>query len=126
LQVASGGKGLVGHAGAVLLRRCADRTGLTGALNKALPRGKGPGWGSGHGSDLFGDLDRARRDEHVGHQPARASKPLVFADPPSEATVRRALAGLDTAMLGRIAKPGRKSAPGSGTCWPAGCRGSRG
>ena len=30
LQVASGGRGLVGHAGAILLRRCADRTGLTG------------------------------------------------------------------------------------------------
>jgi hypothetical protein len=35
---------LIGHAGAVLLRRCADRTGLTAALDKALPRGKGPGW----------------------------------------------------------------------------------
>ena len=27
-----------------LLRRCADRTGLTGALNAVLPRGRGPGW----------------------------------------------------------------------------------
>ena len=33
-----------------------------------------------------------------------AHQSLVFADPPSEATVRRALAGLDTAMLARIAK----------------------
>ena len=34
---------LIEHAGAVLLRRCADRTGLTAVLNKALPKGKGPG-----------------------------------------------------------------------------------
>jgi hypothetical protein len=33
-----------------------------------------------------------------------ANQALVFADPPSEATVRRALAGLVTAMLGRIGK----------------------
>ncbi|WP_406136023.1 alpha/beta fold hydrolase [Streptomyces sp. NBC_01089] len=31
------GKRLVGHAGAVLLRRCADRMGLTGALAGVLP-----------------------------------------------------------------------------------------
>jgi hypothetical protein len=31
---------LIGHAGAVLLRRCADRTGLTGALEHVLPRGR--------------------------------------------------------------------------------------
>jgi hypothetical protein len=33
-----------------------------------------------------------------------AHQSLVFADPPSEATVRRALAGLDPVLLGRIAK----------------------
>lgn len=44
LQVAVGGKALVGHAGAILLRQCADRTGLTGALNTVLPRGAGPRW----------------------------------------------------------------------------------
>jgi hypothetical protein len=33
-----------------------------------------------------------------------AHQSLVFADPPSETTVRRALAGLDTGMLARIAK----------------------
>ncbi|MBM0236495.1 transposase, partial [Micromonospora sp. ATA32] len=44
LSVAASGKNLVGHAGAVLLRRCADRAGLTSALNRALPRGKGPRW----------------------------------------------------------------------------------
>jgi hypothetical protein len=33
-----------------------------------------------------------------------AHQAVVFADPPSEATVRRALAGLDPVLLGRIAK----------------------
>jgi hypothetical protein len=74
LQVAAGGKGLVGHAGAILLRRCADRTGLTSALNTVLSRGKGPGWWD-RGTVLvcLADRDPARRDEHVGHQPARES-----------------------------------------------------
>ena len=31
------GKGLIGHAGAVLLRKCTDRVGLTDALAKVLP-----------------------------------------------------------------------------------------
>lgn len=35
---------LVGYAGVVLLRKVADRVGLTRALAAALPRGTGPGW----------------------------------------------------------------------------------
>ena len=38
-----------------------------------------------------------------------AHQALVFADPPSEATVRRALAGLDEAALRRIAKARAKA-----------------
>jgi hypothetical protein len=37
LDVAADGRGLVGHAGAVLLRRLADRVALTGELARALP-----------------------------------------------------------------------------------------
>ncbi|ANZ21740.1 hypothetical protein SNOUR_42575 [Streptomyces noursei ATCC 11455] len=37
------GKGVVGHAGAVLLRRLADRTGLVTALARVFPTG-GSGW----------------------------------------------------------------------------------
>jgi hypothetical protein len=44
LSVHAEASGLVGHAGAVLLRRCADATGLTEALGRALPRGGGPLW----------------------------------------------------------------------------------
>jgi len=36
LRVAADGKGLVGHAGAVLLRKAADQAGLTAALSSAL------------------------------------------------------------------------------------------
>lgn len=43
LVVGADGKGLVGHAGVVLLRRLADRSGLTEALAGVFPAG-GPGW----------------------------------------------------------------------------------
>jgi len=46
--VVADGKRLVGHAGAVLLRRCADRTGLTGALAMVLPSSAVAG-GAGQG-----------------------------------------------------------------------------
>lgn len=44
LSVDAEGSGLVGHAGAVLLRKCADATGLTAALGRVLPQGSGPAW----------------------------------------------------------------------------------
>ncbi|MEU8849754.1 hypothetical protein AB0C70_26775 [Streptomyces sp. NPDC048564] len=44
LSVVADGKRLVGHAGAVLLRRCADRPGLTDALAKVLPSSTVAGW----------------------------------------------------------------------------------
>jgi hypothetical protein len=43
LKVTGGGAGLVGHAGAVLLRKAADQAGLTGQLSTALRKaGKSP------------------------------------------------------------------------------------
>jgi tetratricopeptide (TPR) repeat protein len=42
--VSGAGKNLVGHAGAVLLRACADRTGLTGALSAVMPSSSAAGW----------------------------------------------------------------------------------
>src|SRR6202522_3274610 len=36
LEVSGGGQGVVSHAGLVLLRHLADRTGLTGGLSRAL------------------------------------------------------------------------------------------
>lgn len=104
MQVAVGGKGLVGHAGAVLLRQCADRTGLTGALNAVLPRGVGPGWWD-RGTVLVclatAVVLGATSMSDIG---LLAHQALVFADPPSESTVRRALEELDETALRRIAK----------------------
>ncbi|WP_327247881.1 IS1380 family transposase [Streptomyces sp. NBC_01320] len=44
LVVRADDRNLVGHAGIVLLRKVADRVGLTIALTRALPQGVGPGW----------------------------------------------------------------------------------
>ena len=52
LEVTGGGTGIVSHAGLVLLRQLADRTGLTAGLSRALPS---PLWGHDRGrvvSDL--------------------------------------------------------------------------
>ena len=103
LSVTANGKGLVGHAGAVLLRKCADRVGLTTALSSVLPAGQGPGWWD-RGLVLVnlavaivlggtGMSDIAL----LAHQAA------VFGDPPSDSTVGRTLAVLDEPLLRRIA-----------------------
>ena len=42
LEVSGGGTGVVSHAGLALLRRLADKTGLTGGLSRALAT-PGPG-----------------------------------------------------------------------------------
>ena len=40
LEVTSGGRGVVSHAGLALLRQLADKTGLTGGLSRALASGR--------------------------------------------------------------------------------------
>lgn len=104
LSVTAGGRGLVGHAGAVLLRACADRTGLTSALSGAmLRRGVPPGWDRGLvlvqlavaialGATSVSDIAL------LAHQGA------LFGAPPSDSTVRRTLEPFDTVLLARIAK----------------------
>src|ERR1700758_4466859 len=52
LEVTGGGTGIVSHAGLVLLRQLADRTGLTGGLPAALPS---PGGGLDRG-EVFGQV----------------------------------------------------------------------
>lgn len=104
LSVATGDRNLVGHAGAVLLRRCADRTGLTGALNKIMPRGKGPGWWD-RGTVLVSlAVSIVLGATSVSDINLLAHQVGVFGDPPSDCTVRRTLDGLDTAALRRVAK----------------------
>ena len=104
LSVAASGKNLVGHAGVVLLRRCADRAGLTAALSKALPKGKGPGWWD-RGTVLVSlAVSIVLGATSVSDINVLAHQVGVFGDPPSDSTVRRTLDGLDTATLKRIAK----------------------
>ncbi|WP_229706651.1 IS1380 family transposase [Micromonospora sonchi] len=102
LVVGSGGKGLVGHAGAVLLRKCADRSGLTSGLNKVLPRGAGPGWWD-RGTVLVSlAVAIVLGATSMSDIALLAHQSVVFGDRPSESTVRRALAGLDETALKRI------------------------
>ncbi len=100
--MAADGKGLVGHAGAVLLRKCADHSGLTGGLAGALRvRDRSPGWDRGVvlvqlvvaiviGARSLSDI------ELLKHQAA------VFGAPASDSTVRRMLAELDAKAHARI------------------------
>jgi hypothetical protein len=103
LSVTARGKGLVGHAGAVLLRKCADRVGLTAALGGVMPVGQGPGWWD-RGQVLVnlavaivlggtGMSDIALLAHHAS----------VFGQPPSDSTVGRSLAALDDRLLRRVA-----------------------
>jgi hypothetical protein len=104
LKVAADGKGLVGHAGAVLLRRCADGVGLTSALSVALTRrDRSPGWDRGVvlvqmavaialGATAMADIAVLRHQQ------------VVFGAAASDSTVRRALVELDAQATARIAR----------------------
>jgi len=126
LSVAATGRGLVGHAGAVLLRRCADKTGLTATLGGLWRRGRGPAWWDRGlvlvdlaititlGATCLTDIVL------LAHQ-----RP-VFGAQPSDSTVHRTLAGIHDKLLNRIAKARAVVRAGSGTCArcaPAGFRG---
>jgi hypothetical protein len=100
---------LIGHAGAVLLRACADRSGLTDALGKVLPTGAGSGW-----------RDRAQLVVQLAVAIALGATNLLeaeqlqlhhrplFGTGASDSTVRRTLAVLDETTLDRIAKVRRQ------------------
>jgi hypothetical protein len=104
LSVTATDKNLVGHAGAVLLRKCVDKAGLTSGLNTVIPRGEGPGWWDrgtvlvslavsiGLGATSMADINL------LAHQAP------VFGDPLSDCTVRRCLTNLDPVTLGKIGR----------------------
>ncbi|MCZ7416997.1 MULTISPECIES: IS1380 family transposase [unclassified Streptomyces] len=104
LSVVADGKGLIGHAGAVLLRRLADGTGLTAALAGVLPAGTGTGWRDraavvvqlavaiALGAVNFSDAERLQ-DHHQG----------LFGPAVSDSTMRRTLAAMDCELLAKIA-----------------------
>ncbi len=104
LFVGTGGKGLVGHAGAVLLRQCADRTGLTRALSAVIPKGKGPGWWDRGTAVVCLAVSIVLGATSMCDINLLAHQVGVFGDPPSQATIRGTLAALDEAALKRIAK----------------------
>lgn len=105
LDVAADGRGLVGHAGAVLLRRLADRVGLTSELATALPVSAARGW-----------LDRSTVLVHLAIAIALGAvnlsdvERLALHHGPlglsggSDSTMRRLLAGLDVKAHRRLAR----------------------
>ncbi|SCE53872.1 Transposase DDE domain group 1, partial [Streptomyces sp. di188] len=104
LSVVADGKGLVGQAGAVLLRKLADRTGLTAALAGVLPSGSGSGWRDRAavvvqlavaivlGAVSLSDAERLQA-HHQG----------LFGPAVSDSTMRRTLQAVDEQVLAKIA-----------------------
>ncbi|WP_347624484.1 transposase, partial [Nonomuraea sp. B1E8] len=106
MSVWGDGKGLIGHAGAVLLRKCADRTGLTGALGGVFARlGGSPVWDRGvvlvqlAMAITLGATSMRQIALLAHHEP-------LFGAPPSDSTVRRALEpiGADGLLRKRLAR----------------------
>lgn len=103
------GKGLIGHAGALLLRKLADRLGLTRALSEVLPSSTANGWRQRAtvlvqlaATIVLGArnlLEAERLQLH--HQ-------QMFGAPASDSTMRRLLACLDDTTTARIAKARRR------------------
>jgi len=104
LTVTDGGSGLVGHAGAILLRKAADQAGLTGWLGAALQKpGKSPVFGRG-GVLVSMAAAIALGAASMSDIAVLAQLSPVLGAAPSGPTVRRALdlAGM-AASLERIA-----------------------
>nr|WP_184080636.1 IS1380 family transposase [Nocardiopsis mwathae] len=105
MSVTTDGKHLVGHAGAVLLRKLADRTGLTRALTDVLPSSTANGW-----------KERATALVHLAIAIALGARSLleaerlglhhqhIFGPPASDSTLRRLLEALDEPTLAAITK----------------------
>jgi DDE family transposase len=104
LSVDADGNGLVGHAGAVLLRKCADATGLTAALGRALPQGSGPGWWDRGEVMVSVAVSVALGGTSMSDIALLDHQASVFGDPPSDSTVHRTLGAADDTTLGQVAK----------------------
>jgi len=107
LLVTSDGEGLIGHAGAVLLRQLADRCGLTAALGGALARaGKSPQFDRGVAlvSTAITIVLGATSMRDIALLDHLAP---VFGQPPSDTTVRRTLELAGSKMLLRAGAKAR-------------------
>ncbi|WP_245991498.1 transposase, partial [Streptomyces spongiicola] len=105
LSVVADGKGLIGHAGAVLLRRLADRTGLTSALAPVLPAGTGAGWRDRAVvvvqlavAIVLGAANLSDAEQLQAHHQG------LFGATVSDSTTRRTLAAMDAEVLAKIAR----------------------
>jgi len=104
LTVTGEGQGLVGHAGAVLLRKLADQAGLTAALGSALARrgkfslvDRGVALVSMAVAIVLGATSMNDIALLAHHEP-------VSGAPPSDTTVRRTLELADPATLDQVAR----------------------
>ena len=105
LSVVADGKRLIGHAGAVLLRRCADRTGLTGALLKVLPNGAVRGWRDRASvvvqlavAIALGATNLSEVEQLQAHYQG------LFGPDASDSTTHRTLAAFDEEVLAKVAR----------------------
>jgi hypothetical protein len=110
LKVTADGKGLVGHAGAVLLRKAADQLGLTAGLSAALLK-KGTSPLLDRGTVLASlAVAIALGATSMSDIALLAHLAPVLGDAPSGPTVRRALGLAGTpAMAGRVARARAKA-----------------
>src|SRR5271157_1518918 len=118
LSVAADAEGLVGHAGAVLLRKLADQCGLTSALGAALGRaGKFPLVDRGMAlvSMAVAIALGARSMSDIA---VLAHQEPVFGAAPSDTTMRRTLELADARTLDKIA---RARAAVRGHVWQLAC-----
>ncbi len=104
LSVAPDAEGLIGHAGAVLLRKLADQCGLTSALGAALGRaGKFPLIDRGIALVSMA-VAIALGAASMNDITLLAHQEPVFGAAPSDTTVRRTLELADPATLDKIAR----------------------
>jgi len=105
LTVRADGRGLVGHAGAVLLRRLADRVGLTAALAEVLPGGVGVGWRERAPVVVQLAVAIVLGAKNLSEAEAlQAHHQQLFGPAVSDSTTRRTLTAIDAAVMNKIAQ----------------------
>lgn len=105
LSVRSDGKNIIGHAGALLLRACADKTGLTAALARVLASSTVNGWRDRAIalSTLACAITAGATNLLEAERLAAHQAPILGA-PASDSTLWRTLAALHEAARTQIAK----------------------
>ena len=98
LKVTADGEGMVGHAGAILLRKLADQCGLTAALGRA---GKSPLIDRGIALVCMAIALGAASMSHIA---VLSHLEPVLGAAPSDTTARWALELADPRTLGKVAK----------------------